>query len=418
MTEAAPPEKTQTVTIETVGHRGDGIAHIGTTQIYVPYTLPGETVRLHADGNRGNAEEVLTPSPERIAPVCPHFGQCGGCALQHWKASSYAHWKENQITEALAARGLSCEIAPIKISPPGVRRRASFGARRRKSGMLFGFQARASHEIIPLTQCPILHPALVQAIPALTKLIAPLLTRRTTAHIQTTFTDSGLDVAITDVRDPDAQAGQALGVVAKSANIARLSINGEIITQSEPPTIHFDGIAVRPPPGAFLQTSEWADQAMLEHLRTALGGTRRAADLFAGCGTFALPLAQSMSIYAADSDAPMMAALQAAAHGHPGLKPVRTDARDLFKRPLIPAELKPFDAVIFDPPRAGASAQAEQLALSKVPKVIAISCNPATFARDARTLVDGGYRLTTIWPIDQFLYSAHIELLAAFEREK
>lgn len=406
------------LTIQDLGAQGDGVATGREGPVYVPFTLQGERVRAEPDGEgRARLVEVLAPSPDRREPVCRHFGACGGCALQHMRPPAYLAWKQDQVTQAFAQRGLEAPVAEVVAVPEGARRRAVFAARRTRAGVLFGFRQRFSHAIVDIAECPVLHPAIVAAVPGLRELTKPLLSRRGEARLTVLDTGTGLDVAIENVRDADEPSVfAALSRLAESLDLARLTVNGETALQRRQPALSFGGVSVVPPPGAFVQATVEAEQAMAARVLSGVAGAARIADLFAGLGTFALPLARQAEVLAADLDAGLLDALAAAARTARGLRPLRTLPRDLFHEPLSAKELAGFDAVVFDPPRAGARTQAEALAASAVPKVVAVSCNPATLARDARILVDGGYRLVSVEPIDQFLYSPHIEVVAVFER--
>ena len=415
-------EDTATVRIAHLGHVGDGVAELGGHPLYVPYTLPGEEVRIELESEgRARAVEILTPSPARIAPACVHFGTCGGCALQHMAPGAYADWKRDQLAAALAARGLKTDIAPLVSIAPQTRRRASFAATRTRKGVTLGYYEPASHRIVPVQTCPVLRPEIEQALPRLGQLVAPGLSRKGRVSIAVTMTANGLDVHVTGgIADPSLAIRETLAQSARALDLARLTWGEEIIAARRPPSIDLSGVAVTPPPGAFLQACAEAEATLIRLVGEAVGPAKSVLDLFAGCGTFTLALARRASVRAIDSVGPQLEALAAAVRAQGpglGLKPIVTERRDLAHRPLLPDEMARTEAVIFDPPRSGAKAQAEQLARAAVPKIAAVSCNPATFARDARTLVDGGYRLTHITPVDQFLWSPHIELVGVFSRE-
>jgi 23S rRNA (uracil1939-C5)-methyltransferase len=411
---------TERLAIARLGRRGDGIADTPAGPIYVPYALPGETVEAdpwpgHPD--RRHLVKVEVGSGERIAPICPHFTICGGCALQHWTAARYRDWKRELVAAALLQVGLDAPVdAAIDAHGEG-RRRAVFHARRGPHDVLeVGFAALKAHRVVAIDRCPILAPALGGAIEAAWVIAETLEATRKPLDIQVTATDAGLDV---DVRGsgPLTSAGvAALARVAEHRRLARITRHGELVAQRAAPTVRMGRAEVVLPPGAFLQATVAGESALAELVTAHCGQARRVADLFAGVGPFALRLAQKSRVTAADNDAAAISALQRAAAGTPGLKPIEALARDLSRRPLTPAELKGFDVVVFDPPRPGAEAQARMLAACAVPIVVAVSCNPTTFARDAGILVDGGYRLTRVTPVDQFLYSAHVELVAAFQR--
>ncbi|HET9069656.1 MAG TPA: class I SAM-dependent RNA methyltransferase [Amaricoccus sp.] len=395
------------VTIERLGRAGDGIAG----DLRLPFALPGERWEVGAADPR-----LLAAAPERVAPPCPHFGTCGGCTLQHAADGWIAGWKAGTIARALEARGLEAEIRPTLTSPPGSRRRAVLAARRTRKGAIVGFHCRRSETLIEVPHCLVVTPAIAAAFPALARLTAAAASRTSTLRLTVTDGPAGLDVDVAGARALDPDLRTALAALAESADLARLSCAGEIIATRRPPFQVMGAARVVPPPGAFLQATAEGERALVAAVREAVGAAARVADLFAGCGTFALPLAAAAEVLAVEGDPAMPAALAEAARRAPGLRPVRTAARDLFRRPLLAAELARFDAVVIDPPRAGAEAQSRGLARSRVPVVAAVSCDPASFARDAAILAAGGYRLDWVQPVDQFRWSGHVELAARFSR--
>ena len=401
------------VTITRLGHHGDGVAE---GPVFVPRVLPGEVVEGVVEAGRLAVPRIVTPSPERIRPACAHYRACGGCALQHAREDFVTGWKENVIAQALAAQGLEAAFRAPHVSPLGARRRATFAARRLKTGALVGFHGRASDVITPVPDCLILHPDLTAALPQLEEVTAMAASRKAVLSLALTRSEVGLDLAITGGKPLDGALQAELGRWAGQAKLARLAYDGEIIALAVPPFHQFGRAQVTPPPGAFLQATREAETAMQEATHAAAGGASRIVDLFAGCGTFSLPLAEAAEVHAAEGDAAMLAALDAGWRHATGLKRVTHEARDLFRRPLLPEELERFDMAVIDPPRAGAEAQAEALARSTVPRVAALSCNPVTFARDAKRLVQGGYRLDWVQLIDQFRFSPHVELAAQFTR--
>ena len=407
------------VAIDRLGHRGDGIADTPAGPLYVPYVLAGESVEVepvpgHAD--RRHALRVEVESTERIAPICPHFGVCGGCALQHWQTVRYRAWKRGLVVAALAQAGLDAPIDDLIDAHGAGRRRAVFHARRGTHDVLqVGFAAYRAHHVVPIDRCPVLAPELAGAIEAAWAFAETLGPQRKPLDIQITASEPGLDV---DVRGSGAlppSLTTRLAALAQTHLLARLARHGELIVQHAQPTVRMGRARVPLPPGAFLQATAEGEEVLARLVLGHASGAAAVADLFAGVGPFALRLAERARVHAVDSDAAAIAALRQAS-AVPGFKPAATEVRDLFRRPLLPAELARFDAVVFDPPRQGAQAQARALAQSKVPVVVAVSCNPATFARDARLLVDGGYQLDVITPIDQFRYSAHVEIVARFGR--
>ena len=407
------------VEIESLGAQGDGVARTdaGDGALYVPYTLPGERVGVVRHGVRARVDAVLTPSAERVRPVCPHFGTCGGCSLQHASERFTALWKRDLIVAALAARGITeVAIQPVVTSAPESRRRITVAARRGRKGMLIGFHAPAATDIVPIESCAVAEPSLIAALPRLEEMVGLAASRKGEVRLTLTLTNGGIDVAVAGAKPMNGPAQALLAGVAARAGIARLGWNGEEVAVMRTPEVTMGRARVVPPPGGFLQPTRDGEAALLEAVGEALGGAGRIADLFCGSGTFTLPLAEQAEVHAVEGDAAAMAALDAAWRATPGLKRVRCERRDLTHRPMLPDELKGVEALIVDPPRAGARAQAEQLARGQVPRIASVSCNPATFARDARILIDGGYRLEWVQPIDQFRWSAHVELVAGFRR--
>ena len=411
---------TEHLAIASMGHRGDGIAEARDPAVYVPYTLPGETVEVEAVPGHPDRRRLLAvklPSPERIAPVCPHFGTCGGCAVQHWSFASYRAWKRGLVIEALAQAGLNAPVGDLIDAHGEGRRRAVFHARSRDRDILeVGFAASRSHRIVDVDRCPVLSPALDGAIDAAWDLAETVKHKGKPLDIQVTATEVGLDV---DLRGSGPLPPEAMSRLARAADahrLARLTRHGELVAQRAVPVVRVGKAVVPLPPGAFLQATAEGEASLARLVCAHVAEARNIADLFCGIGPFALRLAERARVTAADSDAGAVAALDAAAQATPGLKPVATEQRDLYRRPFAEPELKPFDAVVFDPPQQGALAQAQKLARSDVPAVIAVSCNAATFARDVRVLVDGGYRLEAVTPIDQFRYTPHVEIVARLAR--
>jgi 23S rRNA (uracil1939-C5)-methyltransferase len=410
--------------IDRLGHRGDGVADTPAGPIYVPYTLPGETVEVAPwNPDRRHLTQVEVASPDRIAPICPHFGTCGGCAMQHLATARYRAWKRGLVVEALAQVGLDAVVDELIDAHGEGRRRAVFHARRGSNDVLeVGFAALRAHRVVAIDRCPILAPALGGAIEAAWAIAEALGGAGKPLDIQATASDAGLDIDVRGTGPLTAARMGALAQIADRHRIARLTRHGEFVAQRAPPTVSIGRARLVLPPGAFLQATAAGEAALAQlvetHCQDAKTPAKTIADLFCGIGPFALRLAQRARMTALDSDADAIAALARAVAGTQGLKPVDAQVRDLFRRPLLPVELKRFDAVVFDPPRPGAEAQARALATSEVPRVVAVSCNAATLARDARILVDGGYRLTQVTPVDQFLYSAHVEIVARFESKK
>ncbi|MDR3373645.1 MAG: class I SAM-dependent RNA methyltransferase [Ancalomicrobiaceae bacterium] len=408
-------QQEEIVTIVAIGHKGDGVAETGSGGLFVPLSLPGERLRVTRLGERGAILEVLEPSPDRVVPACPHFGICGGCALQHMAEPAYLEMKRQAIVAAFADRGIEVEVPTPVTVPPKSRRRAVIAVQRTSRGNVAGFRERLSHTVAEASQCVIVTEAIRTALPALARLAEVLSFDKKGAIFAVIDTETGLDVTVMEGKLAESRRQEAIPLALK-LGLARFSVGSEIIVEARAPIVHFGKAAVVPPPGAFLQAVAAAEHAMVAEVLTAATGARRVADLFSGCGTFALRLAETARVTAVESDRRALDALERAARHTPGLKPVETEARDLFRRPLMAKELAAFDAVVFDPPRDGAAAQAKEIAKSKVPVAVAVSCNPATLARDARYLIDGGYKLTSVKAFDQFLWSHHVEVVAQFNR--
>lgn len=407
-------------TIADLAHKGDAVADIDGDQVYVEGGVPGDVVSLDISGSRGRIVAVHEPSTHRVTPPCPKAGQCGGCSLQHIDDTYVADWKRGQVIAALAHRGIETEVKPTITSPARSRRRVTFAARRGGAGVVIGFHEKASQHIVDVSECEIADPALTKALPGIAAMLEDGLTRRGEAKVAVTTTQNGLDVAVD--MPGKALTGQLLSKLStagQAAGLARLTWNNEQVAEWRSPVISFDGLECVPPAGGFLQAVEHAEDTLRQHIIEAAKGRKRlkrVVDLFSGCGAFSLPLARLAKVDAFDSDPAAIAALDQATRNLQGLKPLVAERRDLFRRPVFALDLKNYDLAVLDPPRAGGQAQAEQLAKSIVPAVVSVSCNPATFARDARILIDGGYKIGAVTPVDQFRWSAHIEVVALFER--
>ena len=412
-----PAIPAHTLTIDHVGAQGDGRAREQERWVSVPFTLPGERVEVSGEGDRLTLERVLAPSPDRIAPACRHFTRCGGCTLQHMARASYAAFKRDLILRSLKARGLDAEVADTWVTPPASRRRAAFSARKSGNAITIGFHGRKSHDLIALEECPVLRTAIVTVLPKLKDILGLLFTGKEELSVLVTDTATGLDLHITGISKEAKPLARAEATsAALRAGFARVSLEGADVLTERAPRLPVGAASLLPPPGGFLQASAEAEAEMARLVLAHLKGAKRSADLFSGCGTFALRLAQHMPIYAAESGRVAIEALRAAASAAPGLQPVTAEVRDLFRNPVSAPELARFDALVLDPARAGAAAQSAEIAKSSVPRVAYVSCDPATLARDLRTLADGGYRILRVHPIDQFLWSAHVEAVALLEK--
>ena len=417
---SGPPTE---LVITEIGGEGDGLAADASRgPAFVPFTLPGERVLAVGGGERRELVEVLAPSAERIEPVCPHFGTCGGCALQHWDHAPYLAWKVARLAATLARQGIETEILPAFAAAPGTRRRVALHARRgNREAAKLGYKARKSWDLVDIAVCPISDPAIQAAIPALKRLAAPLFEHPQSAPtLHVTCTPSGLDIDISGVERKSgglsADARMQLAERAAEADFARVTIDGEAAYLARLPQVRLGQAVVSLPPGVFLQAVPAAMAAMTAFVAEQAAGATRIADLYCGVGAFTFRLAEIAQVYAADFAPDAIRALVGALAAAPGLHGVTAEARDLVRRPVLAEELKKTDVAVFDPPRAGAADQTAELARSSVARVIAVSCNPATFARDARTLLDAGFTLERVLPVDQFLWSPHIELVGVFSR--
>jgi len=400
--------------IGSLGAQGEGVAARGQERLFIPYALPGERWRLRA----GAPADLVRPRPDRAAPLCRHFGSCGGCLAQHMPAALYADWKRGIVVDAFRHRGIDAPVGELVPVLPGSRRRLALCARRSSDGLRLGFHRAGAHDIVDIGECPIALPELVAALPVLRQMLEPVLAGRAEATVHMLATRAGIDVSLVFAHlESPRRHYPRLAALAARAGFARLAVGGEAVMLGREPVLELGGVQVVPPPGAFVQAVEASEAHMLRLALEATAGARRIADLFCGLGTFTLPLARRARLLAVDSDGEAVAALAAAARRARHLQPIETRVRDLYRMPLSPKELEDFDAVVLDPSRAGARAQAEELARSPVPTVVAVSCSPGTLARDARILHDGGYALEAVTPIDQFLFSAHVEAVAVFRRQ-
>lgn len=396
---------TRTIIVESLGHRGEGIAHIDGTRCFVPFSLPGEKISVTLEGERGTLVEVLEPAPGRAEPFCRHFGTCGGCQLQHLDAANYAAFKQGLVGTALRHAGLSVDIARFVIAHGAGRRRATLHARKGQAG----YMRRNSHDLLDLDACPILVPALTRA-PDIARALGAAIGE---CDIGFTASNAGLDVAIR--KAPRATRAERLVPLANELGLARLALDGDMVLLRQQPTITMGRAEIDLPIGSFLQATEAAESVLADYVLAAVGKTKSVADLFCGIGPFALRLAETAPVYAADSDRGAITALDKAVRHTRGLKTVRAQARDLFRDPLTRFELS-FDTVVLDPPRAGAEAQIREIASSKVRNVVMVACDPRSFARDASILVQAGFSLGDLVVVDQFAWSTHVELAATFRR--
>jgi 23S rRNA (uracil1939-C5)-methyltransferase len=418
------------LTVETIGARGDGIARDIGGPVYIPFTVPGDRVRARYDdacgeGRAATLVEIVTPGSGRATPPCRHFGICGGCALQHLDPALYAATKTAFVRAALAHHGIAdAPLLPLRLLPPGTRRRVRLSLarpRRKDAATTVGFAQRASHDLVDLAACHVLAPSLFALVAPLRDLAGKLLAPGETAQATLQRADGGIDALLDLPRRPDLAGLETLAAFAEAQDLARMlwRVPGDdptLVAQRRPVRVVVGGTAIDLPPDSFLQAKPEGEAALTDAVREAVGPARRIADLFAGIGTFTFALAAEARVHAVEGWAPAVAAISQAARRAELAERVTAETRDLQRRPLEPDEFGAYDAVVFDPPRVGAKAQAAVLARTRIPRLAAVSCNPASFARDARSLIAGGYRLLAIQPIDQFIWSPHVELVAAFAR--
>lgn len=401
------------IEITRLGHHGDGIA---AGPIFAAKTLPGEVVEGDVVGDRIASPSVVTPSPNRVKPPCPHFKSCGGCALQHASDSFVAEWKSDVVRTALSHQGVDLPISGVLTSPDRSRRRATFAGRRTKKGVLVGLHGRASGTLVPVPNCILMTPKIMDGMPALEALVQVGGSRRGEMAMTVTDSDAGLDISVVDGKELDMEMRSELAAVVREHGVIRLSWNGDEVVQETRPYLTFGRARLVPPPGAFLQATRHGEQSLIALMKDAVAGAERVVDLFAGCGTFALPMSEFAEVLAVEGEGAMLDSLSDAWKTASGLKPVTVATRDLFRQPLLPDELNKFDAAIIDPPRAGALAQVGELAMSNIASIGFVSCNPVTFARDAKTLIDSGFEVEWLQVVDQFRWSPHVEIAAKFSR--
>jgi 23S rRNA (uracil1939-C5)-methyltransferase len=405
----------QVLTIERLGQRGEGLARTDQGSVFVPHTIPGDTIHAAVAGQSGRLIDIITPSPDREAPFCPYYGTCGGCAIQGYREEAYREWKRGLVVDALARAGVHAAVDPLIDAHGEGRRRATFHGRVNAAGRAsVGFMQARSHQLVAIEFCPLFAPALDGAIAAAREVAEELIDLGKPLDILITATLSGLDVDLRGAGPLDETHTQKLIAAAQRLDLARATNHGLLVIERKPPLLRVARALVHLPPGAFLQATEKGEASLAELVTQAAAGAKRIADLFCGIGTFALRLAERAEVFAVDGDDAPLGALTQAARTMTGLRPISAGRRDLMRRPLSPEELAAFDAVVFDPPRAGAEAQAQALAKSHVPLAIAVSCNVQTFARDAAILVTGGYTLERITPVDQFRRSPHVEIVGIF----
>lgn len=413
-TKTLPPARETELVAESVGARGDAIAE---GPVYVPGLLPGERAVVEVRGERGSVKEILDESPARVKPFCPIHDRCGGCSLQHWAGDAYRDWKRELVVTALKREGVAGVVAPLLNAHGAGRRRATLHAKRNGKGLVVGYTMRAGHTIVDAKDCPVADPVIRKSFPALRKLAERLTPQKGQLDIAVTATDAGLDVSCGWPGEISLDHRLTAAELASKEGWARISLRGEPAAERSKPYVQFGKAKVVPPPGGFLQATKAGEEALAERAVRAVRGARRVADLYAGCGAFALRVAEFAPVLAVEGDDAPLAALRQGADHTQGLKPVETMHRDLALEPMSVKELGGYDAVIMDPPRTGAKSQAERLSDSHVPVIVSISCNPATFARDAAILIEGGYKMGEVTPVDQFAWTGHVECIAVFTRK-
>ncbi|MGB3501949.1 MAG: class I SAM-dependent RNA methyltransferase [Mesorhizobium sp.] len=406
------------LTIDRLGAQGDGIANGPRGPVYVQFALPGEVINAAVDKERGTLIALLEASPSRVEPSCRHFTECGGCTLQHLADADYCAFKRDRVMQALKRERIEADVEEIVTCAPRSRRRVTLTGRRTEKAMLLGYNRMQSHEIIDIEECPIALDEIVEALPRIKALAASLTTSAKPFHVTVTATETGLDVAFSDIEKLSDERRRAASHEALTQDVARLTVDGETIVEHRRPVIRFGEVEVSPPSGEFLQAVASAEAAMADMVMAHLAKAKRVADLFSGSGAFALRLGARSEVHAIEGEAAALAALDRGFRFAKGMRRITLEKRDLFRRPLTFKELNAFDGVVFDPPRAGAEDQSRQLARSDVPLVAAVSCNPQTLARDLRILMDGGYKLKSVTPVDQFLWSGHVEAVALLEKPK
>lgn len=410
---------TETVTIDRLGAEGDGIAHGEGGPLYVPFTLPGDRVAVARIKSRGTVMSIAEASPMRREPACRHFGPdgvngaCGGCSLQHMADDAYRDWKRQLVIDALKSKGLTPEVGALVAAHPGERRRLAFAARKTEKGLLLGFNQAESHHIVDISECPVAVDGIATRLDVIRRIGYRLSPNADAFKLTVIETLTGLDIAAEGVaKSDDRQRRAAVEAVLGERGIARVSINGEVLVEPARPVLEFGAASVSPPAGGFTQATRQAEEVMSALVLEAIGKAKKVVDLYAGSGTFALRIATRAKVHAVEGDALSVAALDQAARRTQGLKPVTVERRDLFRRPLMTSELKAYDAIVFDPPRAGAETQVKEMLKSGVKTIVAVSCNPLTLARDLALLTGAGYRITAVTPIDQFLWTPHVEAVA------
>jgi 23S rRNA (uracil1939-C5)-methyltransferase len=400
--------KRQEYDVLRLGAQGDGLVETQQGLLHIPKVLPGEMIEL--DGAR--LSRVVAPSPERVTPFCKHYDRCGGCKFQHWKELSYRGWKRSLVLNELQRQRIETGVSELIDAHGDGRRRVVLHVRQQDGSWRAGFMEAKSHSLIAIETCPVLIPQLAES-PSIASSFGPVLGN---CDVAVTLADNGLDVAVKADRKAVDRRLPVLSGLARKHSLCRLTVNNETILARETPVVEIGGVRVPLPVQSFLQATQAGEEQIAAIVTAILAKSKRVADLFCGIGPFALRLARHARVHTVDSDKAAVSSLSEAVRHAQGLKPVTTEARDLFRNPMVPQELQDFDGVVCDPPRAGAEAQFRNLARTKVRRIAYVSCDAQTFARDARMLLDGGYRLLSVAPIDQFKWTPHVEIVGEFQR--
>jgi 23S rRNA (uracil1939-C5)-methyltransferase len=420
----SPPERASDVAlasavIETIGVQGHGVARLAGGKLYIPFTLPGERISFERSGSRTKVTAIEDPSPDRIQPLCRHFGVCGGCTLQHWREDRYQAWKTSLVKQALVKAGVSAPAIPLKTYPVPSRRRAAFTARNTGRKIALGYYAEQSHVLTNLEECPVLVPALAEVLTSLKSALTDILPANSQMKIYIAAAANGLDCAAEGAPLSAAAQSRLVETLSRDGFI-RVLWNGDPVLAAGAPFVLCGDVRVPLPANAFLQAVEACEQDMAAFAAGALSEAKAQSgplcDLFAGIGAFTFPAARFRPVTAYEASMSAVEALATAARHAKGIKPVTALRRDLYRNPLSPMELNRFEAVIANPPREGAEAQCRALASSKIAVIVMLSCNPATFARDAALLIQSGFQLSRLAAFDQFRFSPHVEIGALFLR--
>jgi len=406
----------QILQINELGWHGDGIADVDGKRVFVPFTLAGESVRAMVTGIRARLLEVLQASPEREEAQCKYVGKCGGCAVQHMALDPYRQWKRHVIEQALINRHIESPVEDLIDAHGSGRRRVTLHVQNVDGQIQAGFMQAHSHKLVDIESCPILVPELSNATNIARDLAGHLLKSSKGLNVQLTLSETGLDCLITGAGELDLDARMGLSDCANEYDLARLCVGEDMVLEHRAPVLTFGAGKVILPPGGFLQATLSGEEILSKIVLDGVSGAKKIADLYCGIGPFSMRMAAHSPVMSFDNDAAAIAALKTAAHHVQGQKPITAEIRDLGENPLHSSELDSFDAVVFDPPRAGAEAQAREIASSKVATVIAVSCHAATFSHDASILIDGGYRLEKVTPVDQFRFAGHVEMVGVFKR--